>query len=557
MHAQEALRSDSVLKKFVLGAHPIIQGFIEKLRIEESLRSHIRQDARSKLPCEKTIPVLIHNILTQPTPLYEIQDWLHPLDEEALHLEASQSRLIHDDRVGKALEDFYNSRHKDVFFRLALRAIKLFRLDCSRIHQDTTTVTFTGNYRGWHLPEHLCHGHNKDHRPDLKQLVLGMSVTADGAVPLVHQVYNGNQTDDRLHPANHQRLRKLLNRTDFIYVADGKLASKANLRTLSAYGGRFVSVMPRTWKEDSSFRKQAQAGQIHWKLILSRRNNRRPDSKTDRYYLAHGAFRTSQGYLLHWIRSTQKAEQDAHVREIHLEAALENLHALQARLNRYALKTSESIAGAYRKILTKHGVGEWIDIRLQTDKRYVIQRKKRGRPKEGDPGEKIWTTCFSLSFAVRKEQLEKAAQHDGIFPLITNLLDHSPKKVLEIYKFQPFLEKRHTQLKTYQEISPVFLKKPERVVGALHVQVMALMVATLIERQLKLGMRQRKLSTLPIYPEEKPCASPTMFDIVRLFRGVERYVIEKGDEDTVFPPKLSPLQKLVLELLEVPLSLYH
>ena len=557
MHAQEALRSGLVLKKFVLGAHPIIQWHIEKLKLDEIIRNHIKQDARVKLPCEKTIPVLVHNILTQPAPLYEIQDWLHPLDEGALNLESSQSLCIHDDRVGKALEDFYNGRHKEVFFRLALRAIKIFRLDCSQIHQDTTTVTFAGSYRGWHVPEHLCRGHNKDHRPDLKQLVLGTSVTADGAVPLVHQVYSGNQTDDRLHPANHQRLRKLLNRADFIYVADCKLASEANLRTLAGYGGRFVSVMPRTWKEDSSFREKVKAGGIQWKLILSRRNNRKPDSKIDRYYLAQGSFHTSHGYILHWIRSTQKAEQDALIRKTHLEESLDGLRSLQARLNRYAFKTLEGIEREYRKILANHGARQWIDIRLQSHQGFTIKRKKPGRPRINEAGEKVWTTSFSLAFTIRKDQLAKAAQQDGVFPLITNLAGCTPKKALQIYKFQPFLEKRHTQLKTYQEISPVFLKKPERVVGALHVQVMALMVATLIERQLKNAMRRQKIASLPIYPEERPCPSPSMFDIVRLFKGVERYCMEKHDEVTVFPAKLNSLQKQVLELLDIPVSLYH
>ena len=68
-------------------------------------------------------------------------------------------------------------------------------------------------------------------------------MTADGSVPLVHQVYAGNQTDDRLHPENHQRRRRLLQRADFIYVADCQLATEENRRRLAGCGGRFVSVV--------------------------------------------------------------------------------------------------------------------------------------------------------------------------------------------------------------------------------------------------------------------------------------------------------------------------
>ena len=67
---------------------------------------------------------------------------------------------------------------------MIVRTIKVFELDCRRIHHDTTSVTFAGKYPGWSAKELLTHGTNKDHRPDLKQLVLGLSVTADGAVPI-------------------------------------------------------------------------------------------------------------------------------------------------------------------------------------------------------------------------------------------------------------------------------------------------------------------------------------------------------------------------------------
>jgi hypothetical protein len=220
MISQPSWRPSALLHKFVLGAHPIIEHYLQKLRIGELIATYIAQDQRTKLPIERTFGLLIHNILTTPMPMYALADWLAPLDEQCLGLEPEQVACVHDDRAGQALERFYHGRHKDVFFHLALRAIKTFGLECAQIHQDTTTVTFTGQYAGWQAPEELTHGHNKDHRPDLKQLVLGMSVTADGSVPLVHQVYCGNQTDDRLHWQNHQRLRRLLQRADFIYVAD-------------------------------------------------------------------------------------------------------------------------------------------------------------------------------------------------------------------------------------------------------------------------------------------------------------------------------------------------
>ncbi len=558
MITQPGWRKGNLLKKFVIQAHPIIQTYLQKLKISELIATYIQQDHRLKLPVEQTLCVLIHNILTTPAPMYEIADWVRALDEQSLGLEPSQVNLIHDDRVGQALERFYQGRHQDVFFHLALRAIKVFDLQCSQIHQDTTSVTFCGKYSGWRAPELLTHGHNKDHRPDLKQLVLGMSVSADGSVPLVHKVYSGNQTDDRLHPENHQRLRQLLKRSDFVYVADCKLATEENLRRICGYGGRFVSVMPRTWKEDGEFRQRLREGQVQWSHLLSRKNNRNPDSKTDRYYLAGGAYQAG-GYRLLWIRSTQKAEEDAQTRDRHLAKALEGLKAVQSRLNTYKLKSREAIDQAIEKVLQKHQTQAWIECQIQAHRQPCKHFPRPGRPKASQKGTLSWEHRFSLSFAVDQQALEMEALTDGVFPILTNLEepDYKAKRVLEIYKFQPFLEKRHSQLKTWQEVTPVLLKKDERVVAYLHMHVMALMVATLIERQLRRAMKRRSIAALSLYPEERPCPYPTVFDIVRVFRGVERFEVLNGDNLTLFPAQLNPLQKQLLEMLEVPISLYQ
>jgi len=551
-------RKGALLRKFVLGAHPIIEYYLQKLRIGELIATYIPQDQRIKLPIERTLSLLIHNILTTPTPMYAIADWLAPLDEQCLGLEPAQVGCIHDDRLGQALDRFYHGRHKDVFFHLALRAIKTFGLDCAQIHQDTTTVTVSGQYAGWRLPEELTYGHNKDHRPDLKQLVLGLSVTADGSVPLVHKVYPGNQTDDRLHLENHQRLRRLLQRANFIYVADCKLATKENLRRLAACGGRFVSVMPRTRNEDSDFRQRVRQNQIQWVPLLCRKNNRRPESKTDRYDLAQGQYQAS-GYRLLWIRSTQKAEQDAQSRTRGITETLEALRALQTKLNTYHLKRRSAIEQALENILKAHHTQGWIGYQLQVHREYQKRFPRRGRPTGSQKGQWNWKPYFSVSFNLDRQALQEETLTDGIFPLITNLEAdrYSAKRVLEIYKFQPFLEKRHSQLKTWQEVTPVLLKKDERVVAYLHMHVMTLMVATLIERELRRAMHQRSIPALPLYPEDRPCRYPTLFDIVRVFRQVERYEVLEGERVTLFPAKLTRLQHQLLEFLGVPTSLYQ
>ena len=560
MQVQEGIKKQQLLKKFFMGVHPIIQHFIDKLRMRETISAYVGSDSRQKVDVENILCILIHNILTTRSPLYEVQDWLRPIDTELMDISHADIKYVYDERIGRALEKFYACRYSDIYFRLALRAIKLFELDTTQIHQDTTTITFTGKYADWSAKENLTHGHNKDHRPDLKQLVLGISVTADGAVPLIHQIYDGNQTDDKVHINNHKRLQKLLNCSDFIYVADCKLCTEENLNKINHWSGRFVSVMPRTWKEGATFRRRVMNDEVEWKYIHSRKNNREPKKKTDKYYVAKGKFSTVHGYHLYWIHSTQKAEQDVETRIRRLRKCLSELKELQQKLNKYSLKTKEQIRDRVENFIKKNNCGNLIDYAIEEHMEVYTKYNAIGRPNKSTPKKKIKKTIYTITFNTNKDRIALQAKTDGIFPLITNLTPTQYKSVdvLKIYKYQPFIEKRYSQIKTYQEIAPAYLKKDTRVLGLLHMHVMALMVATLIERQLRNAMKQKGIKALPIYPEDRDCTSPTMYDLVRLFRNVERYEVKTMEDNvSIFPAQLTKAQRLVLELLDVPIKYYQ
>ena len=239
--------------------------------------------------------MLVHNLLVSPGPLYRIATWLAPVEPAVLGLTPAQAAAINDDRVARALDALTSERGRSIWFRLALRIIKQFELDTRRFHHDTTTVTFHGAYAGAHGDPQITQGHNKDHRPDLKQLVFGLTATADGAVPVWHDVFSGNRTDDTVHRSTVDTLRALVGRAEFIYVADCKLCTVDNLRHIAHYGGQFVTVMPRTWKEDQQFRTRLREQGIRWHPILTIPNRRRKNDPPDVFAAVRGPTRPPTG----------------------------------------------------------------------------------------------------------------------------------------------------------------------------------------------------------------------------------------------------------------------
>ncbi|MGH3966137.1 MAG: IS1634 family transposase [Gemmatimonadota bacterium] len=82
------------------------------------------------------------------------------------------------------------------------------------------------------------HGHSKDHRPDLPQVVVGMAVTREG-IPVRVWSWPGNATDTNLIAQVKQDLREWsLSRV--IWVADRGFTSKSNRKALMRAGGGYI-----------------------------------------------------------------------------------------------------------------------------------------------------------------------------------------------------------------------------------------------------------------------------------------------------------------------------
>src|SRR3972149_453448 len=96
-------------------------------------------------------------------------------------------------------------------------------------------------------------GHNKDHRPDLKQLLWILTVTDEG-VPIHFKVSDGNTEDSRTHWQTWQGPRRPVGHPRFLYVADCKLCTRSTRRAIHENGGLFITVLPQTRTEDSQFR---------------------------------------------------------------------------------------------------------------------------------------------------------------------------------------------------------------------------------------------------------------------------------------------------------------
>jgi transposase len=561
-----ALPAHTRLEVLEVGAAPLIRHFLERLDLPGLFDRDLPRlpGPEPQLPTSTVLTVLLSNLLLARQPLYGLSDWAAGFVPEHLGLLPGQHALLNDDRCGRASDHLYHADRASLLTTVVLRVLRLFRLNLSQLHQDTTTITFSGEYPeqptgdGSDRPARITRGYNKDHRPDLKQLLYERTITSDGAVPIHCKIHDGNTADDTVHASTWLALRQLLGSSDFLYVADSKLCSKDNMSLIAHEGGRFLTVMPRTRWEDERFRTWMQTNAVAWTEVYRGKNRRGKDKPEVVYHGYEDEQGSAEGYRLLWYRSSQKEQSDREARQKKLSKTRRLLSRLRPRGRGQAFTSEQAAREAAQRVLSQAGVQDWLVVRIEEELRSEHVQVGPGRPGRDTLYRRVETRSYKIRVEDNEESQRRAARCDGLFPLLTNDKSLSVAEALAKYKYQPYAEKRHQQLKSVFGVRPVWLKSSQRVASLLWLYHVVEVVQSLLEREVRRHMRREQIASLPLYPEERPSAAPTAQRVLALLRGHRRYRLldEQGQELHTFHDPLPPAAVQILDFLRVPRSAY-
>ena len=533
------------LRALRVGALPILNSIIERMGIAEELTLALKNPGYAE-----ALLALIKNILVERNALYAIGEWAALYDAGLV----AQGK-IGDDKLGRALDRLFAADRATLQTRIVLAVMTGFDLKMEQIHNDTTSVMVRGAYDGQNAKGvQLKRGHSKEHRPDLKQLVYSLCVTSDGAVPVHFKAYDGNQTDDGIHLETWSRLRTLLQHPRFIYVADCKLCTEKNLRTIDRERGFFVTIVPKTRSEVATFSEAVLGGDVRWEEVLRKRADR--DEKAfDVIECAVGPYHLREGFMLYWYRSSQKKKRDQRDRNERIERTIERLETLDLRRMR-GPKTEAAIRKRVDEIITHHHAEEWITVEVKWDAVEKFKAITRGKPTAETTFRRIIQQVPRLHISTNAANIARSAAMDGIFPLTTNTRE-KPVDVYKIYKYQPRIERRHALLKSTLDVAPIWLKNNTRIEALMFLEFIAQMIAALVERDLRKKMVEEKVELLCSLPEGRASKTPTIEQVLRLFENQNKHVLYDGDRlIKQFADPLTPVQSQILQLLEIPTAVY-
>jgi transposase len=501
----------------------------------------------------QVVLALILDALSGRSPLFRLPQAFAKLDTELLLGEAISPEKLNDDAVGRALDRIFEVGTSKVLSAVAMRAVKLFDLDTTHVHHDTTSHTVYGDYDLYGEESHdqpfvITFGFSKDHRPDLKQLVHSL-LCVDAGIPIYSQCENGNLSDKvvnrNLIPTMVERMAEL-GRDNFLYVADSALITPDNLSLMDDFksGFGFVSRLPASYKEcGKAIAKAVRQESWHDLGTLSEEPST-PKRKPAHY---HG-FETMVDLYGVWYRALV-VHSDAYDerRTKRLERTLEQDRAEIERIASEQEKIEYACAPDAQAAISRLPHGRFYELVGRVEEKPIYTT---GRPR-ADGTRTIKRTAYKLNISLqpREQAVARARKEAGCFVLITNEPEEAmgglrSKELLSAYQDQHSVEQNFGFLKDPVIVNALFLKSPRRIEALGLILVLALMIWRLMERTMRISLKETNSKVVGW--NNRQTSRPTSFMMTTKFVSV---IVIRTDERRFLAEPLDPIQEKYLQIL--------
>lgn len=508
---------------------------MQRLGITELIDRHCPLANQAELSHGEVIAAMVANRLTAPRPLNRIEEWAtHWAVEEVLGIPA---HLLNDDRLGRALDAIFP--HLDTLKgSVAWSAIEAFGIDTAVFHWDFTSFSFEGAYdeadQDVKGPQ-VTYGHSKAKRPDLKQIMLGLAVSADGGIPLNPTILDGSAAEVSQVAAAMTALKEAARRDNFTLVGDTKLISKKNILAACGAGIHFCAPAPASDDLRIAFGAIERAEFQPLTYISERERQKPPEERT--VYL--GTERT-------WTITDPKQKVNHTVRQLFVISSEE-----QGACRKNRQRQMEKAEAVLRKVQRNLGT-HWYDTAEKVRQKVtttLLERRVSALYRiqigetEGKP---------TFTWEVDTAALATAETQDGFYVVVTNLPadQYDASAVLKLYKGQAKVERRFGDFKGPLAVNPLLVKDNRRIAALVFVIYLALLIFCLIERQARKHIEDPSGKVRGLYPGGQ-AVRPTGRNLLDPLTWLTVSITTTPAGPMIHPPTLSPDQKLVHRLLGV------
>ena len=418
------------------------------------------------------------------SPLSNVYKRYEGIDTEILFGKGVLREHLNDDSIGRALDKLSESNPEKLFGTLCLSAYSQYNIEFKRLHSDTTTVSFYGEYDtdgeietientetpvaeedGTENKEsslHIVRGYNKDHRPECKQVVIGKIVSEHG-VPLYSKVMDGNTSDVEWNEEALKVTTEIFGDriTQGIYIADCKLVSKEMVKVLTDINHpiRFISRCPAKFHCKLSGRYTAKAYEDdNWIDLGKYGKGKKACVYKGCEYIATVYGRDIRVLVIQSSAGKERCEAKIKKTLSELEKKIKDVNEKTFVCKDDAVKEWERFQKVNKNSLYKY------DVEYKETK---IEKRKRGNPGKNPKPPKI-EIKWNLNIHVTGEDEERMIEFRHLeesFVLITNVKseEYGTGEILGYYKDQYVVEVNFRYFKKPCMASVIYLKSEERI----------------------------------------------------------------------------------------------
>lgn len=547
--------ADDVLA-YVANYHPLVGHLLQQTGIVPLLTT-LLDDATEAYAVDAGTVVagMIHNILSpEPIRLYRLTTFWQ---DKALPLffpwqPTLLPTAINEDRCGRVLDALHRAGPQKVFSAVMREVIRTYALDVSHVHYDTTSKSFSGVYAEQTVEQgpQIVRGYSKDHRPDLVQLLFGVVMSCDGVL-VAGEVASGNEQDMTANGYWITHIRQALGlelQQFLLYVADSAAVTEENLRLCRLFHLDLLSRLPERFGLAETLFSQALAAPASWTTIgaLS------PAPQAAQYQVWETTAELADAtYRFLVVRSDHLEAQQAAT----LTRAVAKEHAtLQHALTQLAAQHWDTVADAERAQCAWEKAHPTLYHQVTwTIESYCapVSRTRPGRPRHDEVRPTVELYRLQGALTADTDRIAAARERCGLFILITTLMDrkaYPPATLLAEYKEQHLPERMHSFLKDPLAIGAFCLKKPERVIALGYVLLIAAMMHTLLERQVRQALANAAQAPIAGL-DRRPTRRPTTWAIFTALNAILILAQRTGDTWRFAPARpLTTNQQRILML---------
>ena len=473
-----------------LGCLGVVANIWDELGLTELIDAAVPGNEGSQLGLGLTVKALALNVVGGRDPLYRVAHWAGEVPLDVLLGKGVQPSQLNDTSLGRQLDRLHDAGPEAVFNTACLRVIAKEKIDITRAHGDTTSRLVFGEYAH---PEEgaisITRGHSKDERPDLKQVMYGLTVSADG-VPLAGQVLSGNTSDKKWHGGMLDVVNRQLvvgRGTALHYIGDSALITAENLEVATKHGITLTARLPRTYKlHESIILRALHDGAEPLKMEDIGSFSDRKDASTYEGCVARDCDLHGRKVQLGIYRPTPT--NDLAVDQIgrRQRKALKAAVRAAARLSKERFGCEVDARRALDTFEAQHA-DPLLHIESDVVEEQVEEKRARGRPRKDAPP-RATTKSYRIEISVTGDDEGAAAAvgEASIFVLVhTGEKPLTAREMMAAYKGQIVVEKRFPFLKDPAWADVFFAKHPRRVETTGYVLLFALLIWSVWERRVR------------------------------------------------------------------------